>query len=170
MNKLLTKITSMIKRSRVSLSHPDTGDYPIVQITYLGKTADMEVIWPYGMNGRLPVDAIPVCFNIEAMEENKAGVGTTPTLRDKLENIGETSFGNPVAKTFLRFLSDTSIELTNGTGLMTMLPDGSMNINGAVISPTGEITNSAGIVLGTHTHAQGNDSDGNTEVETEVPT
>lgn len=167
---ILRTIKSLIKRATVSLSQPDTGDYPITQVSYLGKTAEIEVLWPYGMNGRLPKDAQVLCFNVEGMEENKAGIGNTPTTRDKVENEGETSFGNPLAGTFLRFKSDKTIELTNGTGLITMNPNGDVNINGAIISATGEITNAAGVVLGIHTHAQGNDSNGDTEQETEVPT
>lgn len=168
--QLLRKIKSMIRRAVVSLSLPDTGGNPIVQVGYLGKTANAEAIWPYGLGGRLPEDAQVFLFNIEGMEENKAGIGTAPNQRKKVDNSGEIWVGNPLTQAIILFKSDKSIEMTNGTGNMTMLPDGSVNINGLIISSSGELTNAAGIVLGTHTHAQGNDSDGNTEVETEVPT
>lgn len=108
---LLRKIKSMIRRAVVSLSLPDTGDCPIVQISYLGKTANAEAIWPYGMGGQLPVDAQVFCFNIEGMEENKAGIGTTPTRRFKVDEEGEVWCGNPVVRTIALFKSDETIEI-----------------------------------------------------------
>ena len=73
---LLRKIKSMIVRAVVTRSLPDTGDYPVVQISYLGKTANAEAIWQYGTSGRLPQDAQVLRLNIEGMEENKVGIGS----------------------------------------------------------------------------------------------
>ena len=66
--------------------------------------------------------------------------------------------------------SDSSVIISNALGAIELKADGSVDINGAVISPTGEVTNASGKVLGTHTHSQGNDSDGDSEVETNAPT
>jgi hypothetical protein len=110
MKKVLDKIKSILVRSRVSLSKPDTGTFSIAQIEYLGKTANAEVIWPYGMGGRLPVDASFFRFNVEAMEENKAGIGTAPTIRVKVDEEGEVWFGNPLVKSIILFKSDNTIE------------------------------------------------------------
>lgn len=41
----------------------------------------------------------------------------------------------------------------NGSGAITIEAPGGVNINGATISAAGEITNKAGVVLGTHTHS-----------------
>ena len=103
MKSIITKIRSLIRRARVSLSLPDTGTYPITQVEFLGKTSNMVVIWPYGMGGQLPEDAEAICFNIEGMEENKAGIGTAPTLRVKVDAEGEVWFGNPVSGSVLYF-------------------------------------------------------------------
>ncbi len=53
-----------------------------------------------------------------------------------------------------------TISNPNGSGILN--PDGSWNFNGATISPTGEITNAAGIVLGTHTHNENDSAPGPT--------
>ena len=108
--QLLRKIRSLIRRAVVSLSLPDDGDHPIMQISYLGKTANAEVIWPYGMGGQLPENAQVFCFNIEGMEENKAGIGTTPTLRLKVDAEGETCFGNPLTGSVTYFRANGDIE------------------------------------------------------------
>ena len=108
--KPLRMIRSLIRRARVSLSSPDTGNYPKVQVEYLGKTAMIEVIWPYGMGGRLPVDSLPFVFNVEGMEENKAGIGTDPVRRKKVDAEGEVWMGNPLAGTLIYFKEDGTIE------------------------------------------------------------
>lgn len=65
---------------------------------------------------------------------------------------------------------DGAQALTNANGTIRLLADGSVNINGFIISPDGIATDSAGVVSNTHTHAQGQDSAGNTQAETEAPT
>lgn len=124
---LLRKIKSMIRRARVSLSLPDTETYPIIQVEYLGKTANAEAIWPYGMGGRLPVDAQVFCFNIEGMEENKAGIGTTPTLRFKVNEEGEVYFGNPLTGSVTYYRSNGDIEII-GKNDQSVTLDGALNI------------------------------------------
>ena len=124
---LLRKIRSLIRRAIVSLSLPDDGDYPIVQVSYLGKTGNMEVIWPYGMNGQLPADAQAFCFNIEGMEENKAGIGNVPTLRLKVDAEGEVSFGNPLTGSVTYYRENGDIE-TIGKNDKSVTIDGDMNI------------------------------------------
>lgn len=111
-DKLLRMIRSIVRRAIVSLSLEDTGDYPLVQISYLGKTAKAEVIWPYGMGGRLPVDAIFFNFNIEGMEENKAGIGTQPKLRVKVDAEGEVWFGNPLTQSISLYKANGDNEET----------------------------------------------------------
>lgn len=123
---LLRKIKSMIRRAVVSLSLPDTGDYPIVQVGYLGKTANAEAIWPYGLGGRLPEDAQVFLFNIEGMEENKAGIGTAPTQRKKVDNSGEIWVGNPLTQAIILFKSNGDIEGTTD-GIISLVAS-SINI------------------------------------------
>lgn len=46
----------------------------------------------------------------------------------------------------------TTLSVGNGAGSMTLDSAGTWNFNGLTISAAGELTNAAGIVLGTHTH------------------
>lgn len=101
----------MIRRAIVTLSLPDSGNRQFVQISYLGKTAKMEVIWPYGMGGKLPAGAMPYVFNIEGMEENKAGIGTSATLPFSADADGEVWIGNPTAGTLAFFKEDGDVEI-----------------------------------------------------------
>ena len=101
----------MIKRAVVSLSTADTGNYPTVQVSYLGKTSEVEVLFPYGLAGRLPKDALVLCFNVEGSEENKAGIGNTPTQRFKELEEGEVVVGNPLTGSKIHFKANGDIEV-----------------------------------------------------------
>lgn len=72
--------------------------------------------------------------------------------------------GAVVAEMWLKASGD--VVISNGPGVFTMSADGSVNINGLVISPDGEITNKKGISLSDHKHPQEKDSGGNTEQDT----
>lgn len=128
MKSILTKIRSMIRRARVSRSLPDTGTYPITQVEFLGKTSNMVVIWPYGMSGQLPEDAETICFNIEGMEENKAGIGTVPKLRLKVNADGEVVFGNPLTESAIYFRENGDIEVI-GKNNQNITVDGDANLS-----------------------------------------
>jgi hypothetical protein len=66
--------------------------------------------------------------------------------------------------------NDGTVLIGNGNGLITMRPDGVVDINGFIIGLDGNGTTANGISLDGHTHAQGVDSAGNTQAETEAPT
>ena len=66
--------------------------------------------------------------------------------------------------------NDGSCVVTNGAGTLLLQPDGEFNINGARITTDGDVITAAGVSLDNHTHAQGADSDGNGQVETNPPT
>lgn len=62
----------------------------------------------------------------------------------------------------VRVYKDGRARIYNENGSMTLGANGDFNINGAVISASGEITNAAGVVLGTHTHSGVETGSGNT--------
>ncbi|MEG1884843.1 MAG: hypothetical protein RR182_01045 [Alistipes sp.] len=76
--------------------------------------------------------------------------------------------GSIVAELWLKNTGE--ILLKNLNAVIRVDPAGEVNINGAIITPDGEITSASGVSLDNHTHAQGNDSSGDTEQETEPPT
>lgn len=48
--------------------------------------------------------------------------------------------------------NDGSIRVANGAGYINIAPDGTVTINGAVITPAGDVKTAAGISLNTHRH------------------
>lgn len=76
--------------------------------------------------------------------------------------------GGGAAVCEVHLFNDGRIILSNGAGSLQMLADGSVNINGAVISPSGQITDSGDIQLHGHSHTQGVDSAGDTQARTDA--
>lgn len=70
----------------------------------------------------------------------------------------------------LNVKSTGEIEGTNTNGTFSLEVGGTFTSNGAKFLTDGDIKTSDDISLRNHTHAQGNDSDGDTEQETEAPT
>lgn len=66
--------------------------------------------------------------------------------------------------------NDGSATISNATGTLILQADGEFNINGARITTGGDIITASGVSLDNHPHAQGNDTGGDTEVDTDPPT
>lgn len=66
--------------------------------------------------------------------------------------------------------SDGSIVAQNANGVLTLEAGGDVVGNGARMTTDGDVVTSDGISLRGHSHAQGPDSAGNTQAETEAPT
>lgn len=94
----------------------------------------------------------------------------------KLDALGGFTFSNPNGNISLNsfgFLigTVTGFAISDGSAVLS-LASGLFSVNGATIPLTGDVVSSAGTgskSLSGHTHAQGNDSDGDTEVETNPP-
>lgn len=65
---------------------------------------------------------------------------------------------------------DGTQTMQNVNGYIKLLADGTVDINGFIIGTNGNGTTAKGVSLDDHTHAQGADSAGNTQVDTEIPT
>ena len=111
--KLGNKIANMIVRGYVSLTNDDSGDYSYSQITYLGKTANAENIYPYGMNANAPVDTMVLKFNVMGLESNLACICYMQEERFKNLKPGETIFGSPTSGSYIKFLANGDIEINS---------------------------------------------------------
>ena len=134
-------LRNLIKRCRVSLSYPDTKSYPYVQVEYNDKVKDVEVIMPYGVSARIPVDALGHKFVLNGDEGDQAAIFNTPTKRFKQDIPGEVEFGSPEFLNSIRFKADGSVLISNGarSGIIEITADGKVIING--------------IEFGVHTHS-----------------
>ena len=124
-------------------SHPLTTDY--------AATTDVP-----GSGAQAPVGYADIVNEPKAAEGETRKYGRDPAT------------GLYVNEVWLK--ADGSVIIANANGAIELKADGSVDINGAVISAAGEVTSATGKVLSTHVHAQGNDSASDTQVPTNPPT
>lgn len=108
---MISKIRALIKRGIISLLADDAGDYQIIQVSYLGKTSKAEAVFPFGAGGNPPEGASALLFNVEGLEENKAGIFYLPKDRFKFNEVHAWT-GNPVSGSFIVFRESGDIEKT----------------------------------------------------------
>lgn len=157
----------MIKRATVSRPGDDSGNVSNTQVTYLGRTAQVEVIYPYGTAGKAPKDSSSIMLNIQAQEENRVIIEYRPTDRFKNLKPGEYVVGNQLTGAFVKFSENGDIEIDAGSANVN-LTAANLNITGdvAVVGSTaftGTVTANGKSIDDTHGHTQGNDSNGDSE-------
>jgi phage gp45-like len=127
---LHNKIQSLIKRGYVSrASNNDINiPYPNVQITYFNRTANAEMIFPYGMQGMPPENTPVIIINTNSQEENLSCIPYLENDRFKGLNSGEVKFGAPSLISYIYFKNDKSIEI-NGNYKIAITSSDDITIN-----------------------------------------
>jgi len=129
----------IVQRAVVTLAGTDDQQYPVQQVTYQGKVADAEVVFPYGMHANLLTeDTLCLLFSINNEEDYRAVMGYTPNLRPKNLEEGEVVFYHPVTGSQIFFRNNGDIDI--------LVADGSEDETGGNANIT--ITRDFNIVVG----------------------
>ncbi len=111
MNNLFTKISNVVKRGIITLGNNDSKPVAHCQISYLGKTSNMEQIFPYGFSAQAPVGNIALFFAVGGNEANLAGIPYSQQDRFKGLKSGEVIVGSPASGSYVKFLANGDIEI-----------------------------------------------------------
>lgn len=112
---MISLLRNLIRRATVTAAGSDDKDVAVQQVTYLGKTGDCEIVFPYGMHANLPEDAILLMYSVQANSENRAGIGGVPKERIKNLPEKEVVFFHPFTKSKIHFRNNSDIDIeTNG--------------------------------------------------------
>lgn len=150
-------IKNLIRYAKVTLINDDSSKYPYTQMTYNGKTANVTTVNPYGHYSVAPLNSLAVVWQINAQEENLAGVCFNPAGRFKGLKTGEVLNGNELTGSYIKFANSNEIDIVskgdlvlNITGNVTIncqtaqvnadsvTVDASFTVAGANISTLGE--------------------------------
>jgi len=133
---MLSELRNMIRRAVITLGGSDDKDFPVQQVTYLGKTADIEIITPYGMHANLPADneTFVTMWTVAGQEDYRVGMGYTPKRRPKNLPEGEVVFYHPLTQSRVQFKNNGDIEIEstgdNGSAIVTVKKDLTITIGG----------------------------------------
>jgi len=132
MNKIYNCLTNIIKRCFITKAGSDTGQFPITQISYLDKTADCEIISPYGVYSNPPANSFGVLFHPLAEEQNRVGIFNVAGNRFKGLKENEVVTGNPITLSNIKYDNEGNVIITVKNNLQVIVDaDNNITIAGA---------------------------------------
>lgn len=149
----------------------------------LGKESTVYVVYPYGLTANAPEGALCLSWQVEGQESNRVSIADFPQSRPKNLEPGEVVVSNYLTGSEVRFKANGDIDITvnsdvnviaSGNANITatdvnLTASGDMALTATNIELAGVLTNNGTNIGNTHIHSQGNDSNGDSEVDTGTP-
>lgn len=166
-------IKRLLRWANVSRDGDDAGNYPIQQVTYLGKAGDALMWFPYGYHAVVPADTLTFLASMQGNPEARVGIPGSPTLRPRIVSPEVVVFHPPTGSK-IHFRANGDIEVTS-IGDVKITAAGIASITGtevqATLGATLKLMNETALsVLATHTHAAGTPMDQTLTVDTHTTT
>ena len=179
MMNLLQRIKSLFKIARL-LSSVNTGKFLQGQFGYMGTNARGQIFIPYGTIGRPPDGSQIALFAQNGNESNAIGFASDPKNRVKPNAApGEHGIANYVSGSYLFFPNNGDMlgeiqnnALFNCTGTFKIVIGNTVfefSEDGLTVTGDDPDVIVDGINLKLHIHSQGNDGNGDSEVDTNGP-
>jgi len=184
---MMNRLKKLIRWARISKGGSDDKQFPVQQVEYMGKVGDCMMIFPYGMHGNASEDSLVLMMTPNADSANRAGIPGTPHERPKMA-INEFCLYHPKTQSIIHFrnngdididtsknksgnlnVNTTQANITASNSVNITAPDTNINGNLTVTGDTSlsaTVTSNGKDISDTHTHPQGNDSDGDSQVNT----
>lgn len=105
----------MIRWARITKAGADDKQFATQQMEYLGKVADGLIVFPYGLHGNVPPNALAMMFAIQGNPDNRAAIAWTPKDRPKLAE-GEVAFYHPPTDAFIIWRASGDLDIETGNG------------------------------------------------------
>jgi len=126
---MVSYLKRLIRWAKVVKAGADTGQFPVQQVTYLGKAGDAVMIFPYGMHANVD-DGLALMVAVGGDAENRGAVPTSMTRRSKLAS-GDVEFYSPVSRSRVTFRANGDIEADAKRDLIaTVAGDASVDVGG----------------------------------------
>lgn len=157
---MMNALLNLIKRAVTTNTMKDDGEFPIQQVQYMGRVGNVEIITPYGLHSSPPKDALGVMWNIQAQEENRAGIFNTPQRRT-IKNLkeGEVCLFNVETGNYLFMKQDGTVIMNTDRLVLT----GDLEVQGQIFDKA--VTDDIRDIYNAHVHPE-NDSGGPTDPPT----
>ena len=151
---LITRLLSFARRDNHSESTVDPGGGAVLSGEHFSDPGDdsQPLAGDYAVTVSVQRSGGEVCTGyIDTRNAQTAGPG-------EKRLYSRSAGGSQVAEVWLR--NEGTVRVTNGSGSLILSPDGTVNINGVTISPTGVVTVPqslivAGDEVASHVHAAG---------------
>jgi phage gp45-like len=169
MKELCNKIKNLFKVIRI-LSSDDSGDFQYAQVSYLGKEHKALIFYPYGLFGKPPANSMGLLWSQQGQESNGIGLAGDPKTRP-LKDLkdGEAGIANHVTGDYVYLKANGDLQVKCSGSLIADVA-GNATISAVNVEITSATLTHNGVdISGSHTHPQGNDSNGDTQQNTGGP-
>jgi len=145
LKNIFYKLKNLIVRSYISSSNDDSNYYPILNISYLGKTdIAVEKVSPYGLYSNPPNDLPVIKYSIHGNDGNSVGIAYSRDTRFKNLKNGEVLIGNEKTQAYIKFNEDNEIEIISTALIKITAPEieltGNVTIDGDLSANAGSGT------------------------------
>lgn len=147
-------LRNLLRWARITKAGSDDQQFATQQMEYLGKVSDGLIIFPYGMHGNVPPDALALMFAVQGNADNRAAIAWTPKKRPKLKE-GEVAFYHPPTDAFIIWRQSGNLDIETGGG-----GTADVNIKVANLKITGNLTVDGDTTLGAVVTSGGKDISG----------
>ena len=106
-------IKNIVRWATITKAGSDDQQFATQQMGYLGKVADGIIVFPYGLHGNVPPDALALMFAIQGNSDNRAAIAWTPKNRPKLAE-GENAFYHPPTDAFIIWRASGDLDIETG--------------------------------------------------------
>lgn len=168
---IMQRLKSLFKIARL-VSSDDSGNFQQGNFYYMGSTPKGQIFVQYGDLMRPPDGAQMAVFAQNGNESNAIAFASDPknrTVKDLAP--GERGIANYISGSYILIRNNGNIEIISQADVTVTAP--TVTITSAVtitgnVTINGNLVNN-GVNLTNHNHSQGNDSDGDSEVDTSGP-
>lgn len=111
---ILSCIKSLIKRAVTTATPLDDKVNQIVQVKYMDKVTNCEIINSYGFASSPPLGSVAYVFSCNGNEQNQIGIANNLSKRFKDLKPGEVAISNTEKGTYIKLDSDGKIIIGGG--------------------------------------------------------
>jgi len=132
---MLNKIVSMIKLAVSTSVMTDTKQFPFLQAQFMTKLNDIWIVTPYGLYSSPPNGSMGLVFNIQAQEQNRAGIFNDYDRRPKNLKEGEVAVFNTLTKTRITLKANGDLDIfVNKDRTVTIDGNETVTVNGGLVT------------------------------------
>jgi phage gp45-like len=135
---VLSFLKNLIRWARITGPANNQENFSVQQVTYLGKTADSLIVFPYGHHANVSNDSLALMFSIASNPENRAAIAWTPNDRPDLEQ-NEIAIYHPFTNSLIHFKNSGDIDITGDANLNATVT-GTATIDAPETTITGNVT------------------------------
>lgn len=173
---MIKAIRNFFKVARL-IATMDDNDLRVANVQTMGKSQKVMLFTPYGLMHNPPENSMALVWSQQGHESNGIGMADDPanrTLKGLLP--GEVAVGNYQTGAYILFdaqgsckIHANNVKVESAGTLMTSAVITTLTSSTSLSFAAPALDNNGTNIGDTHVHSQGNDSDGDTQQDTEVP-